>query len=97
LGVLYLDQEKLEDAIEMLQFAIELKEKALGRDRASTLATGAILYLIYLSEDRRVEADKMYRWMAVSCEYSPFQHMPLETENHFRLISTRKNGCGRGN
>lgn len=78
----------------MLQFALELKEKALSRDNASTLATGAILYLIYLSDNRRVEVDEMYRWVTVSCEYSPFQHTPLETENHFRLISIRKTALG---
>jgi hypothetical protein len=89
LGVLYLGQGKLKEAIEMLQFALKLKEKTLGRDHASTLASGAILYLIYLSEDRRVEADEMYRWVAVSCEYSSFHHA-LETENHLRLILIRK-------
>ncbi|TGO06819.1 hypothetical protein BTUL_0472g00010 [Botrytis tulipae] len=60
IGLLYSNQGKLAEAEVMYLRALEGKEKALGPDHTSTLATVNNLGLLYSNQDKLAEAEVMY-------------------------------------
>ena len=64
LGHLYANQDKLDEA-EMYRRALEGKEKALGHDHTSTLATATDLGTLYADQGKLDEAEEMC-WRALA-------------------------------
>lgn len=60
LGLLYSNQGKLREAKEMYNWALEGKEKSLGRDHTLTLATVSNLGNLYRDQGKLKEAEAMY-------------------------------------
>ena len=58
LGILYANQDKLDEAEKMYQRA---REKALGPDHTSTLDTVNNLGILYMGQGKLDEAEKMYQ------------------------------------
>ncbi|KAN0083094.1 hypothetical protein V8E54_002182 [Elaphomyces granulatus] len=61
LGLLYVDQGKLDEAEKMYQRALQGKEKAWGLDHTSTLDTVNSLGALYADQGKLDEAEKMYQ------------------------------------
>ena len=61
LGLLYADQGKLAKAEQMLERALQGKEKVLGAERTSTLSTANNLGSLYKSQGKLAEAEQMYQ------------------------------------
>ncbi|KAF3012728.1 hypothetical protein E8E15_001973 [Penicillium rubens] len=68
LGNLYYDQGKLKEAEEMYQRAVVGKEKALGPDHTSTLATISNLGPVYKAQGKLKEAGEMHQRALVGYE-----------------------------
>ncbi|KAH7126725.1 hypothetical protein B0J11DRAFT_460046 [Dendryphion nanum] len=62
LGLLYVDQGKLDEAEKMYKRALEGKEEALGPKHTSTLDTVNNLGALYRDQGKLVEAEKMFKW-----------------------------------
>ena len=59
-GVFYSENSRMQDAERMLNSALAGKEKALGPDHTSTLATVNNLANLYLNQGRLSDAERMY-------------------------------------
>src|SRR3954451_8757016 len=61
LGYLYANQDKLVEAEQMYQRALQGKEKALGAEHTSTLSTVNNLGNLYRNQGKLGEAEQMYQ------------------------------------
>ena len=61
LGVLFKNQDKLEDTKAVYQWALEDKEKVLGPEHAMTLDTVNNLGTVYAEQDKLEEAEALYQ------------------------------------
>ncbi|KAI9783465.1 MAG: hypothetical protein M1816_001347 [Peltula sp. TS41687] len=68
LGMLYAQQDKLDEAEKMYQRALAGSEKALGAEHTSTLVTVNNLGILYRSQGKLDEAEKMYQRALVGKE-----------------------------
>jgi tetratricopeptide (TPR) repeat protein len=60
LGVLYRDQDRLEQAEEMYQKALQGRKKVLGAEHTSMLYTVNNLGTLYINQGKLLQAEEMY-------------------------------------
>jgi tetratricopeptide (TPR) repeat protein len=88
LGKLYSDQGKLNKAVEMLQWALEGREKALGPNHTSTLDTVNNLGILYSDQGKLDKAEEMYQRALEGREKAlgPNHTSTLDTVNNLGIL-----------
>ena len=87
-GDLYSDQDRLQEAEAMYQWALQGKEKALGPDHTSTLDIVHNLGLLYSNQGKLQEAEVLYQRALQGCEKAlgPDHTSTLTTVNNLGLL-----------
>ncbi|KAH6702778.1 hypothetical protein BKA61DRAFT_740375 [Leptodontidium sp. MPI-SDFR-AT-0119] len=88
LGLLYAHQDKLAEAEQMYQRALQGCEKAWGPDHTSTLSTVNNLGILYANQGKLVEAEQMYQRALQGKEkaWGPDHTSTLSTVNNLAAL-----------